>query len=75
MWIILYQSLADKQTGDPDVLITAQRSERTVDAAQAVLRGGDAQFALPDLLAQVSGIVLERAAINLASIVVTGAAR
>ncbi|MNP39367.1 hypothetical protein D3C76_1329400 [compost metagenome] len=61
------------RAGDPHVLITAQRSEGAVDAAQAVLRGGDAEFTLLDLLAQVSGVVLQRLSIDLARIVVTGA--
>lgn len=39
------------------VLITTQRSEGAVDTAQAVLRGGDALFALLDLLAKISGVV------------------
>ncbi|MNI55854.1 hypothetical protein D3C73_1108290 [compost metagenome] len=61
------------RAGDPHVLITAQRSEGAVDAAQAVLRGGDAEFTLLDLLAQVSGVVLQRLSINLARIVATWA--
>ena len=53
---LLSQRLA--RAGDPHILIAAQRREGAVDAAQAVLRGGDAEFTLLDLLAQVSGVVL-----------------
>ena len=63
------------RAGDPHVLITAQRREGTVDAAQAVLRGGDAEFTLLDLLAQVRGVVLQCLSIDLARIVVTGTFR
>lgn len=55
---------------DSHTLITAQRSEGAVDAAKAVLRGSDAQLALQDLLAKISGVVLQRLSIDLASIVV-----
>lgn len=68
---LLSQRLA--RAGDSHVLITAQRGEGAVNAAQAVLRGSDAEFTLLDLLAQVSGVVLQRPSIDLARIVVTRA--
>ncbi|MNH19542.1 hypothetical protein D3C79_792830 [compost metagenome] len=68
---LLSQRLA--RAGDSHILITAQRNECTVDAAQAVLRGGDAQCPLLDLLAQVGGVVLQRLSIDQAGIVITGA--
>ncbi|KPU60975.1 hypothetical protein AN403_5114 [Pseudomonas fluorescens] len=67
---LLSQRLA--RTGDPHVLITAQCREGAVNTAQTVLRGSDAEFALLDLLAQVSGVALQRLSIDLARIVVTG---
>ena len=63
------------RAGDSHVLITAQRSEGKIDAAQAVLRGGDGESTLLDLLAQVTGVALQRLSTNLARIVVTGAVR
>ena len=68
---LLSQCLA--RTDNSHVQITAQRCEGAVNAAQAVLRGGDAQFALLDLLTRVCDVVLKRLSINLACIVVTGA--
>ena len=66
-------SLLLTRTGDRHVLITAQRSEGAVDAAQAVLRGRDAEFTLLDLVVLLRGVVLQRPVIDPARIVVTGA--
>jgi len=46
------------RAGDSHTLIAAQRGEGSDDAVHKVLRGGDAQFALLDLLVKISGVVI-----------------
>ena len=57
------------RTHDLHILITAQRSHRSVHAGQPVLRGGDADSALFNVLAQMSGVVQQGLPINLPRIV------